>query len=342
MKLEQNPKSMLFSFTEIPDVFFTEYLSMANGNFVKIYLYILFLSKYNKDIKINDLSKTLSLDFKIIQEGLKFWEDNGVLTKKNNGYILNSLQEIALNKIYTPRLTATPEIAAKRLLNDNKRGAEDSNYNSLEEAKIAREKRRLGEQERYKERYGIDLENSDNYDLIIDTSFANIDDTADVILNCLDYYIERKPFTKTWTSPASLLPLQGERETLSYTENGYDLEAMEASIRKNGYLPDSPIEIAEYNGLKGIIEGHHRNFAAAILGKTLIPYELIAKDDEKIKYGAGTAKQRIEHLDISDLYGHEWMVEEGMKGKRFSYDDVYPKIYEKLKNKHIEKQGESR
>ena len=245
-------------------------------------------------------------------------------------------------KAFSVRLTATPEIAAKRLLNDNKRGAEDSNYNSLEEAKIAREKRRLGEQERYKERYGIDLENSDNYDLIIDTSFAKIDDTADVILNCLDYYIERKPFTKTWTSPASLLPLQGERETLSYTENGYDLEAMEASIRKNGYLPDSPIEIAEYNGLKGIIEGHHRNFAAAILGKTLIPYELIAKDDEKIKYGAGTAKQRIEHLDISDLYGHEWMVEEGMKGKRFSYDDVYPKIYEKLKNKHIEKQGESR
>ena len=102
---------MLFSSTNIPDVFFTEYLSMANGNFVKIYLYLLFLSKYNKDIKINDLSKTLSLDFKIIQEGIKFWEDLGVITKKNNGYILNDIQEIELNKIYTPRLTATPEKA---------------------------------------------------------------------------------------------------------------------------------------------------------------------------------------------------------------------------------------
>ena len=240
-------------------------------------------------------------------------------------------------KAFSVRLTTIPDIAAKRLLNDSNRGAEDSNYTSLEEAKIAREKRRLGEQERYKNRYGIDLENPDNYDLIIDTSFANIDDTADVILNCLDYYIERKPFTKTWTSPGSLLPLQSERDTLFATQAGYDLEKMENSIKRNGYLPDKPIEVVEADNLKGIIEGHHRNFAAAILGNTLVPYEIIAKDDEKIPYGGGTAKQRISSLNISNLYGHEWMIEEGMKGKSFSYNDVYPGIYEKLQNKEIEK-----
>ena len=48
MKLEQNDKSLLFSSTDIPDVFFTEYLSLADGNYVKVYLYLLFLSKYNK------------------------------------------------------------------------------------------------------------------------------------------------------------------------------------------------------------------------------------------------------------------------------------------------------
>ena len=66
MKLEQNDKSMLFSSTEIPDVFFTEYLSQANGDYVKVYLYLLFLSKYDKDIKINDLSKKLALPLKTI------------------------------------------------------------------------------------------------------------------------------------------------------------------------------------------------------------------------------------------------------------------------------------
>ena len=57
MKLDQNDKSILFSNTEIPDVFFTEYLPCADGDYIKVYLYILFLSKYDKDIKINDLSK---------------------------------------------------------------------------------------------------------------------------------------------------------------------------------------------------------------------------------------------------------------------------------------------
>ena len=38
MKLSQNDKSLLFSSTEIPDVFFTEYLPEANSNFIKVYL----------------------------------------------------------------------------------------------------------------------------------------------------------------------------------------------------------------------------------------------------------------------------------------------------------------
>lgn len=84
MKLDQNDKSILFSNTDIPDVFFTEYLSSANGDYIKVYLYIVFLSKYDKDIKINDLSKKLALPLKTIQEAFKYWEDNGVLVKKHS------------------------------------------------------------------------------------------------------------------------------------------------------------------------------------------------------------------------------------------------------------------
>ena len=83
MKLEQNAQAPLFSNTQIPDIFFSEYLSSANGDYIKIYLYILFLSKYDKDIKLNDLSKKLVLPLKVIQDGIKYWEDAGVLTKKS-------------------------------------------------------------------------------------------------------------------------------------------------------------------------------------------------------------------------------------------------------------------
>ena len=71
MKLESNDLSLLFSNTQLPDIFFSEYLSESSGDFIKVYLYIVFLSKYNKDIKINDLSKKLVLPVKIIQDAIK-------------------------------------------------------------------------------------------------------------------------------------------------------------------------------------------------------------------------------------------------------------------------------
>lgn len=237
---------------------------------------------------------------------------------------------------FSVRLTATPEVAAKRLFNDKSRGVEDSDYASLEEAKKAREKRRLGEQERYKERYGVDLEAPDNYNLIIDTSYANINDISDTILKCLDYYMEDKPFAKNWTSPKILLPLQGIRETAGKAT--YSFDAMIDTINKEGYMPDKPIEVVEANGYKGIIEGHHRNFAMASLGKTLVPYEVIAKDDEKIPYVGGTARQRIDSLSTRNLFDHEPLFEGKGKDEHFSYEDIYPGIYDKLR----EKEGKTR
>ena len=109
MKLEHSDVLPLFSNTEIPDIFFAEYLSEANGDYVKVYLYMLFLAKYDKDIKINDLSKKLVLPLKTIQDAVKYWEEQGLITKKNTGYILNNLQEIELHKLYKPRTALTAE-----------------------------------------------------------------------------------------------------------------------------------------------------------------------------------------------------------------------------------------
>lgn len=117
MKLEQNDKSILFSNTDIPDVFFTEYLPAANGDYIKVYLYIIFLSKYDKDIKINDLSKKLALPLKTIQEAFKYWEEVGLLIKKHTGYIVTNVQEIELLKVYSPKLTSSPEDIKKNAKN---------------------------------------------------------------------------------------------------------------------------------------------------------------------------------------------------------------------------------
>ncbi len=109
MKLEQNEKSLLFSETMIPDIFFSEYLSQIPGDYLKIYLYISFLCKYNKDIKLNDLSKKLNIPLKLINDGLKYLEENGLILKKSTGYMIVDLQEKTLHSLYTPNLTMTKE-----------------------------------------------------------------------------------------------------------------------------------------------------------------------------------------------------------------------------------------
>lgn len=109
MKLEQNEKRMLFNMTEIPDIFFSEYLTNIPGDYLKIYLYISFLAKYNKDVKINDLSKKLGLPFNVISDGMKYLEQNSLVLRKPNGYIITDLQEATLNELYKPNIITTPE-----------------------------------------------------------------------------------------------------------------------------------------------------------------------------------------------------------------------------------------
>ena len=109
MKLEQNDKQLLFSETVIPDIFFAEHLSAIPGDYLKIYLYLVFLSKYKKDVKINDMSKKLSLPVKSINDGLKFLEDNDLILKKTTGFIVIDLQEATLNNLYKPNITQSKE-----------------------------------------------------------------------------------------------------------------------------------------------------------------------------------------------------------------------------------------
>ena len=109
MKLEQKEKSLLFSETMLPDIFFSEYLTALPGEYLKIYLYLVFLSKYGKDIKLNDLSKKLNIPLKTINDGMKTLEENGLILKKTTGYIIVDLQETTLNQLYKPNLTMSKE-----------------------------------------------------------------------------------------------------------------------------------------------------------------------------------------------------------------------------------------
>ena len=109
MKLEAKEKSVLFSSTEIPDIFFTEYMQSASGDFIKVYFYLVFLANYKKEININEVAKSLALSFPTVQDAIKYWEEQGLLIKNPTGYSLTNIQELELSKLYNPKLTSSPE-----------------------------------------------------------------------------------------------------------------------------------------------------------------------------------------------------------------------------------------
>ena len=117
MKLEQTEKHMMFNTTQIPDIFFSEYMGNMPGDYLKIYLYLSFLSKYSKDVKINDLSKNLALPINVISEGIKYLEDNGLVLRKPQGFLIIDLQGQMLNELYTQNIKSSPEKIAENAKN---------------------------------------------------------------------------------------------------------------------------------------------------------------------------------------------------------------------------------
>lgn len=285
-----------------------------------------------KGLSIEELNKYMiergNIDEIIDSAVAKRGEEINSKERENDIYIFDS--RLAFHNIpnsFSVRLTVDDNVAGKRVFEDNKRGKEDS-YSSLEEAIEKTHKRKVTEVERYLKRYGINLTDTDNYKLVIDTSYSSIEDIADTIEKCLELDIKDRTYGKMWTSPKKLLPLQDEMSTIS-KGTFYTLQELRDKIEKEGYNPSSEIEVVNVDGRLSIIEGHHRNFAAGHLGKTLVPYNVIAKNDENLPGSKNTARQRDSALNRNILWGHEWFFDE--QGKpTFSYNSIYPGIMAEL------------
>ena len=187
---------------------------------------------------------------------------------------------------YAIRLTIDEKIAGKRVFNDSTRGSEDE-YQTVEEAIEKTRQRKLGEISRYKERYRVDLANPENYNLIIDTSYSNIDELAQIIINGEKTYRSGRYYPKTWASPLHFLPVQNPRNLECRTPGQRDTVAEICdSIKQNGYDPIlGEIDVDEYDGALYIRDGNHRTFAALSAGLTLVPYYVYKTQDNVIPIG---------------------------------------------------------
>lgn len=240
------------------------------------------------------------------------------------------------------RLTCRPDVAGKRLLGDTSRGKEDNKYKDLDDAIDQREKRRIGEIKRYKERKGIDLTNEDNYDLIIDTSYSTVDDISDTILLCLDRYTEGKEFTKNWTSPITLVGTQFvgstcessykrmQKEDGTIITGGTSLEDWIKFFKENTFNPhpDYALKVNEIDGIRFLSngDGHHRNFGMVAAGKTLVPYSVIKGRPEGQSQGIWSGVQ--DHEMIIRYYPKKFGFQDSIVNSDFKYNIIYKNIME--------------
>ena len=93
-------------------------------------------------------------------------------------------------------LLVKTEVAAKRIMDEN-RGSEK--YPTIEDAVNKIKARKASENKRYTEKYNVNPDDLDNFDLVIDTTYATPSEICDLIGKYLKEWKDGQAFPKMWT-----------------------------------------------------------------------------------------------------------------------------------------------
>ena len=234
------------------------------------------IDKYIDDfvIRLNDKEESFAIDSRMA------WH-----------FIRNSF------KIY---LTVNPIVAAKRVMADCFRDSEPI-MEDIYEKSLNLLERRAAEDKRFKSIYGVDCGDLNNYDLVIDTSNASVEEISKLIFDLFTAYSNKAAITKHWISPAMLYPTKPAEQVVCGI----------------GYTETEVVETVQL-GRELFIRDGHNNVSAALINKVpLIPIVISAKDDEEIHSGQTVLKFIEETFNLNLV--HKWEESHGFKFE--SYPD---------------------
>jgi len=120
MKITTNT-SLLLADTPVSDIFISEYLIDAHGDYVKVYLYCLYLAKFDKEITTLDLAKKTGLQIDRVKQAIDYLTNAEIVIPTEKGIMLCDLKEKEINRLYRPKLSTTPEEAEEKLERNKKR-----------------------------------------------------------------------------------------------------------------------------------------------------------------------------------------------------------------------------
>lgn len=145
-------------------------------------------------------------------------------------------------------------VAAERIFKDRVR--ENEKYSNVEETYQSMVERRKSEVKRFKQQYGVDIDDLNNYDVVIDTSFISPDEVFGRAWEAIENWRKDIPCQVIWLSPKNLLPTRED------DSNKDDRVVVTRSSEGNFY----------------ILSGHDRVSAALFENIPLISVSFVQRD----------------------------------------------------------------
>ena len=102
-------KTLLYSDTQLSDIFISDYLPALDADSVKLYVYCLFLAKYNKTFDVTTLSEKLGMSKDIVRNCTDNLRSCGLIVQNENSITFNDLKERAVLSNFKPRESSDPQ-----------------------------------------------------------------------------------------------------------------------------------------------------------------------------------------------------------------------------------------
>ncbi|MGI6668193.1 MAG: DnaD domain protein [Acetivibrionales bacterium] len=124
--------SLLYSDILVPDIFISEYMPSLESDFVKVYLYCIFLCKHKITSSAEDMAKRLELRTERVKEALSRLESLGLIKRSADSDIVNlvDLKEREIKKLYRLKTTSSPADAGLSSERSKKRSRLISSINN--------------------------------------------------------------------------------------------------------------------------------------------------------------------------------------------------------------------
>jgi cytidylate kinase len=184
-------------------------------------------------------------------------------------------------------------ISAERIAGDTKRMSE--RYASREEAADHIIARKTSENKRYRDLYGADGSNPDNFDLIVDTSFIQPERAAAIIMEAYARRTVSQKGTVSLVSPKNLYPTQSVGD---YGEESY--RKILDRMKECGYDAAYPVDVVTVDAFDYILDGHKRTSCAIKNNIDLIP--VVYKNENALWTENLTRREYILSVAGPDLF----------------------------------------